>query len=155
MTKTKILFVCLGNICRSPSAQGVFEKLIKEKGVEHLFEVDSAGTHSYHVGGSPDSRSIHHASLRGIDISKQIARSIQARDFDYFDYIIAMDNANYETLLAMCPGDELEVKIYEMMSFAQDTGYIEVPDPYDGGGKGFELVLNLLENATQGLLRSL
>lgn len=150
--KNKVLFVCMGNICRSPSAQGVFEKYVEDNGLANQFIIDSAGTHSYHVGGKPDSRSAQAAMMRDIDIRNQRARQVTIKDFDKFDYIIPMDNDNYENLIEMCPGAELEVKIYKMMDFAPSSKYTEVPDPYYGGDQGFELVLDLLENACIGLL---
>ena len=146
----KVLFVCMGNICRSPSAQGVFEKLIKNNGLEGDFTVDSAGTHSYHVGGKPDSRSMQAALKRNIDISHQRARKISEKDFENFDYIVVMDNDNHMNVKMICPKKHLH-KIYKMMSFSPSTKYSEVPDPYYGGEQGFELVLDLLENASLGL----
>ncbi len=155
MTKTKVLFVCMGNICRSPSAQGVFEKLLRDKGLSHLFEVDSAGTHSYHIGGRPDNRSRHHAQIRDVDLSNQRARKVMQKDFEKFDYIIAMDDENFKNLLKICPGVDLEVKLYSMMSFSDNSHYTEIPDPYYGGLKGFDVVLDLLEEACEGLLKIL
>ncbi len=155
MNKTRVLFVCMGNICRSPSAQGVFEKLISNKGLSDLIKVDSAGTHSYHVGSLPDSRSIKFAQKRGIDLTIQRARQAKSHDFNHFDYIIAMDDDNYENLKAICPSAELQQKLYKMMSFAKNIDYCEVPDPYYGGAGGFDLVLDLLEKACDGLLKNL
>ena len=141
--KTKVLFVCMGNICRSPSAQGVFEKLVAEKGLQNKFVIDSAGTHSYHVGGRADNRSQHFATARGINLAKQRARKVVEEDFEKFDYVIAMDDENYFNLQKICPIYEHQVKIYKMMSFTSDPKFTEVPDPYYGGGQGFELVLDL------------
>lgn len=146
----KVLFVCMGNICRSPSAQGVFEKYIKNKGLEGTIKVDSAGTHSYHVGGKPDSRSSQAALLRDIDISQQRARKISSQDFETFDYIIVMDNDNHMNVKMTCP-KQFHNKIHKMMGFSPSSKYSEVPDPYYGGDNGFELVLDLLENASLGL----
>ena len=147
---TKVLFVCMGNICRSPSAQGVFEKLLDNKGMREKYKVDSAGTHSCHVGGIPDTRSTQIAKLRGIDISQQRARKISNQDFEAFDYIVVMDNENHMNVKMMCP-KKYHHKIFKMMSFSPSSKYTEVPDPYYGGEQGFELVLNLLENASIGL----
>ena len=140
----------MGNICRSPSAQGVFEKLIKNKDLGELFSVDSAGTHSYHIGAKPDSRSATCALKRGVDLSCQRARKISSQDFEDFDYIVVMDNDNYMNVRMMCP-KQYHHKIHKMMSFAPSSKYKEVPDPYYGGDQGFELVLDLLENASIGL----
>lgn len=150
--KTSVLFVCMGNICRSPSAQGVFEKYVEDNGLKSLFSIDSAGTHSYHVGGKPDSRSVQAAMMRDIDIRQQRARKVATADFDKFDYIIAMDDDNFKNLQNVCPSHDQEVRIYKMMDFSTSSKYTQVPDPYYGGDQGFELVLDLLENASIGLL---
>jgi protein-tyrosine phosphatase len=144
----------MGNICRSPSAQGVFEKLLESRDLIHQFEVDSAGTHSYHIGSKPDIRSIRFAQLRGIDLSQQKARKVKQADFINFDYILAMDTENFFNLNKICPS-EYRSKIYKMMRFAPNTGFLEVPDPYYGGDKGFNIVLDLLEQASVGLLEYL
>ena len=146
----KIIFVCMGNICRSPSAQGVYEKFLKNKRLRGKITVDSAGTHSYHVGGQPDSRSTQAAMLRDIDISQQRARKISNQDFEIFDYIVVMDNDNYMNVKMMAPKKHHN-KIFKMMDFSTSSQYKEVPDPYYGGEQGFELVLDLLENASIGL----
>jgi len=140
----------MGNICRSPSAQGVFEKHISAKGLTSQFIIDSAGTHSYHVGGKPDARSSQAAFKRGVDISHQRARKITQKDFDVFDYIVAMDNDNYQNIKIICPNHH-QNKIHKMMNFSPSSKHSEVPDPYYGGEQGFELVLDLLENASIGL----
>lgn len=150
----KLLFVCMGNICRSPSAQGVFEKLIEDKGLAEKFEVDSAGTHGYHIGGLPDSRSLEHALRRGVDLRNQRARKVCAADFEEFDLIIAMDDDNFFNLQSLAP-TEHHNKIKKMMSFAPHKDYHQVPDPYYGGEQGFELVLDLLEQASEGLLEQI
>ncbi len=146
----KVLFVCMGNICRSPSAQGVFEMLLENKGIDKNSTVDSAGTHSYHVGGKPDSRSAQAAQFRGIDIGRQRARKITNQDFEIFDYIVVMDNDNYTNVKMICP-KQYHYKIHKIMDFSSSSKYTEVPDPYYGGEDGFELVLDLLENASIGL----
>ena len=147
----KVLFVCMGNICRSPSAQGVFEKLLIDKNINDEITVDSAGTHSYHVGGKADSRSMKAALNRNIDISQQRARKVTNKDFELFDYIIAMDNDNHQNLLKICPPQH-ENKIHKMMEFSPHSKYTEIPDPYYSDEQGFKLVLDLLESASIGLL---
>lgn len=154
MSKTSVLFICMGNICRSPSAQGVFEKFVDDNGLAHQFIIDSAGTHSYHVGGKSDSRATQAALARGIDIRSQRARKICQADFETFDYIIVMDNDNHMNVRMMCPKAQ-QHKIHKMMDFAPSSKYTEVPDPYYGGDQGFELVLDLLENASIGLLQTI
>jgi len=149
--KTKVLFVCMGNICRSPSAQGTFEKLVEKKGLKRQFFIDSAGTHSYHVGVRPDTRSVQAALNRGIDISQQKARKITQEDFESFEYIVVMDNANHMNVKMICPSKQ-QHKIFKMMNFSASSKCTEVPDPYYGGEQGFELVLDLLTNASIGLL---
>jgi protein-tyrosine phosphatase len=148
----KVLFVCMGNICRSPTAEGVFAKLVHEEGLTEVIEIDSAGTHAYHVGEPPDSRAQRSALQRGIDISLLRARRARAEDFDYFDYVLAMDEDNYQHLLQMCP-DEHQEKLQLFLDFAPHLEYREVPDPYYGGGRGFEVVLDMVEHAANGLLQ--
>jgi protein-tyrosine phosphatase len=150
--KTKVIFICMGNICRSPSAQGVFEKHLTKNGLQENFVIDSAGTHSYHVGGSPDSRSSQVALDRGIDIQNQKARKISQEDCEEFDYIVVMDHANHMNVKMICPKQH-QHKIHKIMRFSPSAKYTEVPDPYYGGESGFELVLDLLENASIGLLK--
>jgi protein-tyrosine phosphatase len=146
-----VLFVCMGNICRSPSAEAVFLKLIQEKEMAHLFDVDSAGTHAYHVGNPADSRSLQAAQSRGIDMSTHRARRLEALDYDIYDYILAMDRDNYDLILADCPRLHVEkVRLY--LSFAPQLGRDEVPDPYYGGAQGFDHVLDLVEAAAHGFL---
>lgn len=146
----KVLFVCMGNICRSPSAQGVYEKHIENMGLSEKYMVDSAGTHSYHVGSKPDSRSANFALKRGIDLTQQKSRLITESDFERFDYIVAMDDENYKNIKLICPIHH-HTKIHKMMSFFLASNYTEIPDPYYGGDQGFELVLDLLEMACVGL----
>ncbi|MCF6319492.1 MAG: low molecular weight phosphotyrosine protein phosphatase [Proteobacteria bacterium] len=154
MKKINVLFVCMGNICRSPSAQGVFEKYVDDNGLKNQFSIDSAGTHSYHVGGKPDSRSVQSALIRDIDITHQRARKIAQTDFENFDYIVVMDNDNHMNVRMICP-KKYQHKIHKMMAFSPSSKYTEVPDPYYGGDQGFELVLDLLENASIGLLQTI
>lgn len=152
--KHKILFVCMGNICRSPSAEGVFRDMVKEHNLSQFFYIDSCGTHGYHTGQPPDSRSQHAAMRRGIDISQQTARTIEQNDFNRFDYILAMDNHNRSFLQSMA--DEVYLnKIHLFLEYAENCKLIEVPDPYFGGEEGFEIVLDLLQQASIGLLKHL
>jgi protein-tyrosine phosphatase len=146
-----VLFVCMGNICRSPTAQGVFEQLVVTNELATVIQIDSAGTHAYHIGERPDQRAAEAASRRGIDLSKQKARRVSPEDFQRFDYVVAMDSGNYEDLASICP-PEHESKLRLFMEFAPDIEVTEVPDPYYGGATGFERVLDLIELAATGLL---
>lgn len=149
---TKVLFVCMGNICRSPTAQGVFERLVEQTGLSKQFWIDSAGTHAYHVGHNPDPRAIAAAARRGIDLSRQRARRVETRDFEKYDYILAMDLENLNSLRTICPPQHVE-KLNLLLEYAPDLKVKEVPDPYYGGTAGFEQVLDLIEMASEGLLR--
>jgi protein-tyrosine phosphatase len=150
----KVLFVCLGNICRSPTAEGVFRKLVREEKLEHLFEIDSAGTHAYHIGEPPDERAQAACARRGIDISPLRGRKAIAADIDRFDYVLAMDHENYEDLRDICPaGRESRIRLF--MEFAPDRPEEEVPDPYFGGASGFDRVLDMIEDAARGLLEDI
>jgi protein-tyrosine phosphatase len=151
----KILFVCMGNICRSPTAEGVFVRLLRERAPELAVEVDSAGTHDYHVGEPPDRRAIAAAARRGVDISTLRARRVDAEDFARFDLILAMDQDNRSTLLRLSPAS-FHDRIRLLMEFAGEVeGMLDVPDPYYGGAVGFERVLDLVERAGEGLLREI
>jgi len=147
-----VLFVCLGNICRSPTAEGVFRTLVEKEGLQGEVSVDSAGTAGYHIGQPPDSRSQAAARKRGIDMSRQRARRISVSDFNRFDYIISMDDDNHHDLTAICPSGE-ERRLSLFMDYVPNAGRRDVPDPYYGGGNGFEVVLDLVEDASEGLLR--
>ncbi|MFQ6023487.1 MAG: low molecular weight protein-tyrosine-phosphatase [Acidiferrobacterales bacterium] len=147
----KVLFVCLGNICRSPTAEGVFRRLVESADLGRRIAVDSAGTHAYHVGAPPDPRAQAVAARRGIDLSTMRGRRAIARDFRDFDYILAMDKENYEYLQSKCP-PELKHKIRLLMEFAPEYSHDEVPDPYFGGASGFDQVLDMIEDAAAGLL---
>lgn len=149
--KVGILFVCMGNICRSPTAQGVFEKVVEQEGLSEVILIDSAGTHAYHVGERPDARATQAAAKRGIDLSTQRARRVAADDFTAFDYVLAMDRANYEDLLSIS-ATEHTYKLRLFLDFAPELAEQEVPDPYYGGATGFERVLDLIEQAARGLL---
>ena len=150
----KILFVCMGNICRSPSAEGILLKKVQEKGLENNFLIDSCGTHGYHEGQGPDQRSIEAALGRGIDIRNQISRLVVNSDFENFDYIISMDHRNMHTLKQISDS-KYHHKLTLFLDYTDDSEYIEVPDPYYGGDNGFKLVLDLLDKAADGLIRHL
>ncbi len=152
--RVKILFVCMGNICRSPTAHGVFRHLVREAGLEHRIEIDSAGTHAYHLGEPPDRRSCETARERGVDIGDLRARRARSQDFLDFDYVLAMDEDNYRNLAELCPSG-MEEKLKLFMDFAPELQVREVPDPYYGGARGFDLVFDLLESASRGLLAEL
>jgi len=147
----RILFVCMGNICRSPTAEGVFRRLVQERAPQLPLEIDSAGTHDYHVGEEPDSRAVAAAARRGIDLRNLRARQVADEDFDAFDLILAMDRLNYVTLLERAPEPSHE-RIRLFMDFAAGSDVEDVPDPYYGGPLGFEQVLDLAEEAAAGLL---
>jgi len=150
----RILFVCMGNICRSPSAEGVFRSLVAARAPQLAVEIDSAGTHDYHVGEPPDDRAIAAARRRGIDLSSLRARTVQTSDFDAFDLILAMDEQNLRELRRRAPAARHD-RIRLMMEFAPSSAVRAVPDPYYGGSQGFEQVLDLLEEAAAGLLREM
>lgn len=143
----------MGNICRSPTAHGVFEAMVERQGLADVIIVDSAGTHAYHVGKPPDHRAQQEAMFHGVDLNYQRARQADAGDFHQFDYILAMDRDNYRNLAAICP-DGLEDKLYLFMDFARELDQEEVPDPYYGGKDGFKLVFDMVESAAVGLLES-
>ncbi|MDH5191335.1 MAG: low molecular weight phosphotyrosine protein phosphatase [Gammaproteobacteria bacterium] len=147
----KVLFVCMGNICRSPTAEGVFAHLVNQSGLAEHIHIDSAGTHAYHVGHPPDSRAQKTAKGRGIDISHLRARRVSDGDFYEFDYVLAMDRDNYHILKGVCPpGEEHRLKLF--LEYAPDIPEDEVPDPYYGGPSGFERVMDMIAIASEGLL---
>lgn len=156
VAKTRVLFVCLGNICRSPTAHGVFEALCEQRGLGHMIEVDSCGTGDWHVGQPPDRRASAEARKRGYDLSHLRARQVKAEDFDLFDYILAMDRLNLADLSSMCPAD-YPGHLGLFLTFARVAGTVpdEVPDPYYGGDDGFARVLDMVERASEGLLREI
>lgn len=154
MNKIKVLFVCMGNICRSPTAEGVFTKLVHERNLTQHFKIDSAGTHAYHVGNPPDLRAEKAAGERGVDISQLRARKFVRGDFEDFDYILAMDDDNHAILSSACPAP-LRHKIDYFLSYAPHLNTREVPDPYYGGAYGFERVLDMVEAASEGFLQEL
>lgn len=147
----RILFVCTGNICRSPTAAGVFLHLVKEAGLEGGIEVDSAGTHDYHVGEQADRRSRHHALRRGYDLDAHRARQVEKDDFCTFDLVLAMDRGHQRWLERLAPPAQRH-KVRLFMTYAGVPGLAEVPDPYYGGPEGFETVLDLIERAARALL---
>lgn len=148
-----VLFVCLGNICRSPTAEGVFRKRVADAGMSEIIRVDSAGTHAYHTGEPPDRRAVLAAQRRGVDLSNIRARRIATTDFESFDFVLAMDASNLRNLQELCPvkyADRLQL----FLDYSNGAAEREVPDPYYGGALGFERVLDLVEEAAEGLLRS-
>ncbi|NOY61882.1 MAG: low molecular weight phosphotyrosine protein phosphatase [Gammaproteobacteria bacterium] len=150
----RVLFVCMGNICRSPTAEGVFRHLLRQHGLETSIEIDSAGTLAYHVGKAADSRARKAAAARGIDLDGITARRIDVRDFEVFDYVLAMDRDNLHNLRKECP-EHLQHKVTLFMENAPHLDESEVPDPYYGGSGGFERVLDLVEVASEGLLNNI
>lgn len=146
-----VLFVCLGNICRSPTAEGVFAHKAQQAGL--TIKVDSAGTAGFHDGAAPDKRSQEVATKKGYDLSKLKCRKVVESDFSQFDYIMAMDEANLRDLKRKCPSEH-QHKLRLFLEYA-NAGLSEVPDPYYGGKRGFELVLDLIEQASEGLLQKL
>lgn len=154
MLVRSVLFVCMGNICRSPTAEGVFRTLVEQADRSQEFVIDSAGTHAYHVGEPPDRRSQEYALRRGFDLSQQRARQVCDEDFARFDVILAMDHDNLRLLQRQCPA-QYQHKLKLMMSFASRSPSDVVPDPYYDAGRGFGTVLDYLEDAAQGLLQTL
>lgn len=152
--KLQILMVCMGNICRSPMAEGVVRRRLQEAGLARLVLVDSAGTHGYHVGEPPDPRARECAAARGYDLSGLIGRQVSLQDFRDFDLILAMDRANLAHLERMCPPQHRH-KLKLFLSYSRRYPGQEVPDPYYGGRDGFERVLDMIEDAADGLLDSL
>ncbi|MGB1008316.1 MAG: low molecular weight protein-tyrosine-phosphatase [Thiolinea sp.] len=154
MEKINVLFVCMGNICRSPTAQGVFTNTVVSCGLQERIHIDSAGTHAYHIGESPDARSQVAALERNIDLSSQRARQVKEVDFERFHYVLAMDEGNLSTLKRQAKAGQ-QGRIQLFMGFAERWNEREVPDPYYGGDRGFERVLDMVEDAAEGLLRHL
>ncbi|MCB2106771.1 MAG: low molecular weight phosphotyrosine protein phosphatase [Rhodobacteraceae bacterium] len=149
----RVLFVCTGNICRSPTAEGVFRKLVADAGLADRIDIESAGTHGYHVGEPPDPRSIDAAAQRGVDISRQRARRVQDSDFERFDLILALDQGHLRHLRAL-RREHHRAEIRLLLDFHADQRHRDVPDPYYGGSRDFELALDLIEAAGHGLLAS-
>ncbi|WP_041657349.1 low molecular weight protein-tyrosine-phosphatase [Azoarcus sp. KH32C] len=151
---TRILFVCTGNICRSPTAEAVARHAIQAAGLSDLIEVDSAGTHDFHVGEAPDPRTRKVALRRGYDLGALRARRLEAKDFHEFDLLLAMDATHLEYMRRTCP-DACREKLALFMRYARNYRLDEVPDPYYGGEKGFEAVLDYCEDAVEGLIQEL
>ncbi|MEI8573314.1 low molecular weight phosphotyrosine protein phosphatase [Methylomonas sp. WH-1] len=154
MRKIKVLFVCMGNICRSPTAEGVFSHLVSTRNLAERFQIDSAGTHAYHVGDAPDLRAQKAARDRGIELKHLRARKVVSADFEAFDHILVMDDENHAVLKEACPID-LSHKIRHFLDYAPHLNQREVPDPYYGGSYGFERVLDMVEEASAGFLQAL
>jgi len=151
---TKVLFVCLGNICRSPTAHGVFQAMVDEAGFTDRIQVSSAGTGGWHVGDPPHDDAVRHADRRGYDLSRLRARQVKPSDLADADLVLAMDRSNLENLRRMAaPADQAKVQLF--LDFAPEQPLREVPDPYGGGAAGFERVLDLVEEAARGLLKHL
>jgi low molecular weight protein-tyrosine phosphatase len=147
----RVLFVCMGNICRSPTAEGVFRKRVAAELPDLVIEIDSAGTHAYHVGAAPDARARRAAASRGVDLQTIRARRVEPEDFEHFDLVLAMDELNHVALLEICPA-ERNSRVRLFLDFAPQLELRNVPDPYYGGPNGFEHVLDLVEEASAGLI---
>ena len=147
----KVLFVCTGNICRSPTAEGVFRKLVEDAGLGGRIAIDSAGTGTWHIGEAPDSRACEAARAKGINLGFIRARKVSATDFSEFDYVVAMDRTNLGELRSIAPNDKRD-KVHLFLDFTDTRKGDGVPDPYYGGSDGFEKVFNLVEEASHGLL---
>lgn len=151
MKKYRVLFVCLGNICRSPAAEGIFAGMVKSENLENYITVDSAGTAGYHSGELPDLRMRRHGIRRGYSF-ESISRKFTVHDFFDFDIIIVMDDSNYHNVMQLAPDIESGQKVHRMVEFSQKFSHDHIPDPYYSGAEGFEVVLDLLEDACDGLL---
>jgi protein-tyrosine phosphatase len=152
--KTSVLLICMGNICRSPTAEGVLRDKLEAAGLRDRVHLDSAGTHDYHVGKPPDGRAQEAARNRGYDLSTLRARQVNSRDFAEFDLILAMDQDNYGLLLNRCPeSDRHKVRLF--LSFSRQYADQEVPDPYYGGSQGFDHVLDMVEDAAEGVIAAI
>lgn len=153
-TVCKVLLVCMGNICRSPIAEGIVKELLRKNELDDIIKVDSAGTHAYHAGEPPDRRAVAAAGRRGYPIADLRARKVRRDDFATFDLVLAMDRENLANLLEMCP-PVYQAKVKLFLSYATGIKIDEVPDPYYGGEAGFEAVVDMVENASQGLVDAL
>lgn len=154
MQKIKVLFVCMGNICRSPTAEGFFTKLITEKNLTNYFQIDSAGTHAYHVGDPPDTRAQKFALKRGVDLKHLRGRQVTQQDFEHFDFILVMDGSNHAIVMDNCPVT-YQSKVRYFLEFAPELETHEVPDPYYGAADDFERVLDMVEMASLGFVNYL
>ncbi|WP_407691163.1 low molecular weight protein-tyrosine-phosphatase [Roseivirga spongicola] len=153
MTQVKVLFVCLGNICRSPLAEGIFRHKVKERGLEEVFKIDSCGTADFHIGEKPDSRSVANAKKNGILYSHR-GRQLKKFDFNDFDYILPMDDSNIDNVAQLKP-EGATAAVIKMRDFDEEGVGQDVPDPYYGGENGFQLVFEILERSTENLLNKL
>lgn len=154
--KNRLLFICLGNICRSPAANGVMQKMVDEQQLSHLFEIDSAGIGSWHVGSLPDARMRQHGKARGYDFSHRARQFDAPTDFDHFDMIIVMDEDNHHEIMRRASNDAERAKVYRMRDFLRKhSEATSIPDPYYGGEDGFELVLDLIEDGCENLIKEL
>ena len=151
MEMIKVLFVCTGNICRSPTAEGVFRHLVASQGLDGMIKTDSAGTENYHIGDPPDPRTVSAAKQRGYILDDLLARQIQQADFTVFDIILAMDTGHYRSLQRICPPEHSH-RIKMFLDFAANHPLQDVPDPYYGKADGFQLVLDMAEDGANGLL---
>mgnify|MGYP002641000871 FL=1 len=151
MKQVKVLFVCMGNICRSPTAEGAFRKLVTDEKLDASIFIDSAGTHAYHIGSPPDNRAQDTALKRDIDLSSLRGRKFTEQDYYEFDYLIAMDESNFRDMKSLDPSDG-KGQLSLFMDFSTEHSETEVPDPYYGGNKGFERVFDMVQDASQGLL---
>jgi protein-tyrosine phosphatase len=154
LDRVRVLFVCTGNICRSPTAEGVLRALAGDAGLADRIEVDSAGTHGYHVGDPPDPRAVERARLRGYDLSGLRARQFEVRDFEDFDLIVAMDRGHHGLLLSLCRTDWV-ARLHLFQDFAAEAGPRDIPDPYYGGIADYDLALDLIEPGAAALLEAL
>ena len=150
----KVIFICMGNICRSPTAEGVFRRLVEDAGLAEAILIDSAGTHGYHIGAAPDRRAQETAARRGYDLGGLRGRQVDRGDFARFDYILAMDDDNLTNLLRLCPS-YYQDRVGLFLEYGRKFSLREVPDPYYGGPQGFEQVLDLVEDAAAGLLEEI
>ena len=148
----KVLFVCTGNICRSPAAEGIFKKFVRDANLENDISIDSAGTIGYHSGELPDARMRKHASVRGYNLDSRARQFNPKKDYEEFDYIITMDDYHYTDLIQLDRKKLYTNKLFKMADFISDKDISEVPDPYYGGAEGFEFVIDILEDGTKNLL---
>ena len=151
----RVLFVCLGNICRSPVAEGVFRQKVREAGLEHVIQIDSAGTGAWHVGNPPDRRMTSTAKARGVDLSAQRARQFVDTDLADYDHILAMDKSNLHDILYLDTGDDFGQRVTLFRQWDPEPGDYEVPDPYYGGDAGFEHVYDIVDRTAEALLQGL
>jgi protein-tyrosine phosphatase len=148
----RVLFLCLGNICRSPLAEGVFRQIVEEEGLQEFFEIDSAGTGPWHVGERPDPRMCATARRRGLDITYQRARQIQRRDLQHYDHVFAMDKYNLQDALSLDPAGDHSTRVRLFREFDPEPEGLQVPDPYTGGQEGFEHVFDIAERTSRAIL---